>query len=332
MFASRHRSFSWLAAVAALALWSTGCGDDGGGGGSDGGGTDAATDTGTPDTGTPDGGTEAGTDGGAEGGTDAATDGGPMRMADLSCTTVGGTPPMVADPTTVTGRVFAAGLGAPSPVAGATVQAMAPRDDTATEAANDTSGADGSYSLEIPTGGTPWMGYLRAEATDHVSTNLFWATPFFMATHENVNVTLIPTTLWGILAGMLRHDSGNGVVLALVVDCAGEPIEGATVAAGDATVKYLDESNSPDDSLSATSAKGLAAIPNLMPGALTVTATYDGVTFRPQNVYVIADELTSVVLSPHGAEAMGGGSGGGSGDGSGGGMGGSGGGMGGSGT
>ena len=300
-----HCSLIWMIAGLSVAAWNTGCGgDEAGGRNTDSGVPDATFDAMMEDTGMPDVGIDAGPDGSSDASLDASSDGGPTRTADLSCTTTSVSPPLVANPTTVSGRVASSGgAGIPTPLANATVRAMTPRDGSAVEVASTTSGLDGVYSITIPTEGRPWVGYLRSEASGHRATNLFLPLPFFMEMHTNIHLIQLTDSGWEALKTYLSQTDGNGVIAALVVDCSGTPIEGATISAGEGLIPlYTNTSGFPAPGES-TGADGRASFVNVPVGSRSVTAIYEGVSFLPQDVYVIANEMTTVVLSPYAAEA-----------------------------
>jgi hypothetical protein len=263
--------------------------------GSGGRGESGANEGGTPGNGEG-GANEGGTPGNGEGG---ASDGGVAGAA------MGGTPPehlgCLSDPLpeTAPDNVVTSGLvttlGAVI-IDGALVEGRAVADDGLLD--DDTTGLNGAFSITLPTGGTPLDAYLRVSSTGNVDSYVYPPLPF--AADYQRDVPLITTALRTGLADeadvMLEADTG--LLYLQVLDCNGDPIEGATVTTippGD--VSYTADSFVPVPNATSTGASGTAYVFNLPPGNVEVDATMAGYSLREHTIQVRANvtTITSVV-------------------------------------
>ncbi len=97
----------------------------------------------------------------------------------------------------------------------------------------------------------------------------------------------------------LQRDARDGVVLAIVEDCAGRTIEGATIhIAGGAEPLYLGADTRFDPRLTATSTDSAALIFGVPPGEVDVEVEFDGTTFSSFAVTVLPDTLVTVPRRP----------------------------------
>jgi hypothetical protein len=259
---------------------------------------------GTGERGTGDGGTPGNEGGANEGGTPGngeagASDGGVAGAA------MGGAPPehlgclgdplpeTAPDDVVTSGRVttWSAVI-----IDGALVEGRAVADDGLLD--DDTTGLNGAFSLTLPTGGTPLDAYLHVSSTGNVDSYVYPPVPFAAASARDV--PLITTALRTGVADeanvMLEADTG--LVYLQVLDCNGDPIEGATVTTtppGD--VSYTAGSFVPVADATSTGAAGTAYIFNLPPGNVEVDATVDGYSLREHTLQVRANvtTITSVV-------------------------------------
>lgn len=266
--------------------------------GSGGRGESGASDGGTPGNGEG-GANEGGTPGNGEGG---ASDGG---MAGTAMGGADGAPPehlgCLSDPLPETapdnvvtsGRVTTWGAVI---IDGALVEGRAVANDGLLD--DDTTGSNGAFSITLPTGGTPLDAYLHVSSTGNVDSYVYPPVPF-AADYER-DVPLLTTALRTGVADeanvMLEADTG--LLYLQVLDCNGDPIEGATVTtnpAGD--VSYTAGSFVPVPDATSTDASGTAYIFNLPPGNVEVDATIAGYSLREHTIQVRANvtTITSVV-------------------------------------
>ncbi len=270
---------TWSLAVCSLLALAPACGDDGGGDGDTSDHPDAASSI------------------------DAspvidATVGEPDAMpADLSC--LGNPAPTEAPATvTVSGSVFSIAIAGQDPVEGAIVQLRRAANDRNLDSnAPDGTPADGSYSLTGRTRGTALDAYLRSTADGLVTTRVYPPLPIFL------DVPMVPVPMFDpIVVNFLSPDqeAENGIVLILVLDCAGQPVQGATVMSTPEPggIVYTDESGVPDQSATSTSASGLAVLVNVPAGTVTVNATAMGETLLGHDVASVPGEVTSTAVLP----------------------------------
>jgi hypothetical protein len=214
-------------------------------------------------------------------------------------------PPMTvggATTLTVTGTVAHVGAGGMTPVAGATVEAHTRSPDTIV--AMTTSAADGTYTLMVPApGGVSVDGYLRVTAATYMPTNLYPSDPLFQ--NMSTNVVVFQTSDFSLLSAILmlpmQDTTNKGMIGTVVVDCAQNPVSGATVAvtppsAMDSMVYF--SGGIPSTSATATDTNGIAFDLNADPGAKAVDAMAGGITYKATNVQVTAGEITFTNVRP----------------------------------
>jgi hypothetical protein len=275
-----HRSFSTLAVCSLFAL-AAACGGDDDGGASDGDLADAAANVdaaGDPDAG---GGGEA----------DATP-------PNLDC--VGNELPAEApEMVTLSGGAFSIDITSQGdPVEGAIIELhRASNDRKLDDNAPGGTPADGTFSLTGRTRGVPLEAYLHAEAEGLVTTRLYPPIPVFS------DVPMIPLPMFSpIVVNFLSPDQepDKGIVLVIVLDCAGQPIAGATVSstpeAGD--VIYADNMGIPDDAATSTGNQGLAFLINVPGGPVTVNATSGGEALLGHDVASVPGEVTTTIILP----------------------------------
>jgi hypothetical protein len=199
----------------------------------------------------------------------------------------------------VSGVANTVGLGGQQPIANATVRAF---DAAGTEAGSATSAGDGSYAIALTTGGTPIDGYLQGSAQGQLDTFLYPPNPMFTDT-DDASLLFLSSGTFNLLQGFagVDQDASRGFVAALVIDCAGTPVAGATVTTDPpGTVIYADSGNLPDVDATATSAGGVAFIFNVPVGRATIGATAEGAPFRahPIEVRATGNQITTTAIAP----------------------------------
>jgi hypothetical protein len=202
---------------------------------------------------------------------------------------------------TLAGAADTIGLGGSSPVEGATITAF---DASDAQVGTATSAADGAYSISVPTGSAPVDGHVRGvgpKGGGYLDTLLFPPNPLYADT-SSARVLLLTSSTFGLLEtfGVDQTDT-KGFLAVLVLDCNGDPVQGATVTAPDGATVIYTNGNLPDDQAQATDASGAALIFNVEPGSVTVDATYNSMSFREHAVDVVAfntNTITTTAVAP----------------------------------
>lgn len=206
-------------------------------------------------------------------------------------------PTTAVDPLTVAGAVT--DLLSGTPIAGATVEARRQAGGTLLD--TDTTAADGSFSLSASTGGTPLAAYLQLTAGGYPGTYFYPADPFAAdATGLGVRaITSSALSLAYVLAGIGVQTPGTGTTVAIVTDCDGVPIQGATVGFAPAAgaLRYL-AGGTPSPSATSTDASGVALGMNAPPGATSVSAQFNGVSLESHAFVSTASGLTGTLIHP----------------------------------
>lgn len=217
--------------------------------------------------------------------------------ADLDC--VGDPEPTTApESITVTGRTNAPTAQGSNPVADVVIEAFTVADGT-TPIATATSDAQGEFTLTIDTGEEPVDGYVRATDAGYLVTYV-WPPAPLTADVASMPVLLLSESTLGLfpLLGAPEQDPAKGMMGLVVMDCAGDPIEGATVTVtGNGTVVYTND-GLPAAGATATDASGVVLIFNIDPGEVTVDGTAMGMSLRDRVVTVLANTVTTTVIAP----------------------------------
>ena len=199
-------------------------------------------------------------------------------------------PTTAPNPLLVSGAVIDPFGGA---VADALVEAVRASDGVVEATA--TSAADGAFAHSIATTGTAVDRYARVTKAGSVTTYAWPPYPPF----ENVTGQLVPhvttgeRTTFGIFTGT-TNDPASGLLLVSVLDCAGNPVAGATVSSlpAAAAIRYDNGAGIPDPAATSTSTTGRAYLINVAPGAVDVSINVAGTTYRPRTVTSVANALT----------------------------------------
>jgi hypothetical protein len=269
--------------------------DSGGGGTPDSGGG------GTPDSGGG-GGTPDSGGGTPDSGSANIPDGGFIGMYDFSCS--GAPDPTTApDPLTVSGTL----TDFQSSAAIADVLVSGRLRATDMEIASTTTASDGSFTLTAASGGAPVDAYVFFDDQDTMYPDTYLYPPDPMA--ENVTDlgagTISESTL-SLVYGVFvtgGHVAGTGTTIVLVVDCAGTPIEGATVSFSPAPgqLSYFDGTT--PQSGPATYDNGVAfgfnaPVPDPTAPDTEVSATFMGVDLESHTFGVFAESITATIIHP----------------------------------
>lgn len=204
-------------------------------------------------------------------------------------------PPSVPAMITIAGTALDNGQSSSTPLAGVAVQLLNVADDAVLATA--TSDAQGKYSMQVPTNGHVVDAYVLATKSGYTDAAAFPASPF-SADEPKADSNLVTTGNFGLLGAFTGQMSGKGLIVAAVLDAAGNPVAGATVASTPAsgTYRYSDSNGTPS-STSATNTDGAGFCINVTPGMVSVSATKSGSVFKTHMIHVRANAFTSTVVS-----------------------------------
>ena len=171
------------------------------------------------------------------------------------------------------------------------------------------SGATAAFQFTgLPTGGVPVDGYLRGTFPGARKTSYVYPpTPIYQDIDNALTVTVSETTA-DLLPALIEPDQldTNGVVGIMVVDCLGNPIEGAVVStapAGNAAVMYRDAAGTPSTVQGHTGPDGIGIVFNVPAGDATVDVTYMSYNMREHVIQVrpfggTANAITTTIVQP----------------------------------
>jgi hypothetical protein len=154
----------------------------------------------------------------------------PPPTADLTCLNAAA-PTTAPANITISGSTSTLSMGGGMALADADIDVFAV--GNATALASVTSDSTGAFMTgNIATGGTPINGYVRSMATGYRSTYTYPGTVVAASLTgvPVIHVTGQTFTLLEQFAGVQQDDTENGALIVLALDCAGDPLDGATVA------------------------------------------------------------------------------------------------------
>lgn len=198
------------------------------------------------------------------------------------------------DTVTVSGEAFTVGIGGQTAIEDATIQAYSAADDQPISGATDTSDAQGLWSITTDVGSEPLDAYVVASHEMQFDTYLFPPSPIFEDL-GGASIIMLNQTSLNLLADLIgvTLDPAEGMLLVVVLDCEGNPVEGASVtsvpAAGDTA--YMN-GQFPSTNTTETDSTGIAMLFNVPAGDVEVDATVMGMSLREHTVFVnpIGDE------------------------------------------
>lgn len=216
-------------------------------------------------------------------------------------------PGMIDAPTasamiTISGTASSRGLGGTTPEAGVVVAAYASSDE-ATPLAMSTTDASGNYTMTITTNGTAIDGFLKATKSGFVDSYLYPPGPI-VADLAMVPMNMLTTSNYGTLYAVAQtsQTAGLGTLGALVVSAAAltsPPVMGATIQTSPASAAYrYSGSNGLPTATASTAADGIGFAFNVPVGALTVSASKSGSTFKTTSLKIHADAITQTIIIP----------------------------------
>lgn len=178
-------------------------------------------------------------------------------------------------------------------LAGVTVTANKVSDDS--EVATATTGADGTYTLSVTTGGAAVDGYVKASLATYTDTYLY-PPGVLEGDFANASINMLTPDSIQLLytvAGVTQ-DAAAGSVSMELTDAAGGFVSGATITTDPAaTYRY---GNPPAGKVS-SGADGIASALNAPVGNVTLNAMVDGGTFKSHTIKVRANAFTTTIVT-----------------------------------
>ncbi|MEO7093838.1 MAG: hypothetical protein ABI175_11350 [Polyangiales bacterium] len=233
--------------------------------------------------------------GGGNGG-DANTDG---NTSNADAKEFHDAPPNVPAMIALSGETSERGLSGTSMVATVTLGAYKIGDET-TPVAMATSDAQGKYTLDVPTNGLPFDGFVKASKSGYVDIYLYPASAW-IADFTDGGINMLTPSNKDLLNNFASggQTAGKGMVGLAVLDASGNPVAGATIAATPAggTVRYTGSNGLPSSSATMTSADGVAFVFNA-PENVTIAAVKSGLSFHAHAVKARADKFTTTSVAP----------------------------------
>jgi hypothetical protein len=204
---------------------------------------------------------------------------GPVKPGPYACE---GQALPTAAPSTITVSGTVTEFGA-SGVAGARVDAFKTGAGSSIDSA--TTDAQGNFTLTVPTGGVPLDGFVKASKTGYIDTYAYPSAP--LPANTAITLTVVTPTEFSFLAAAagVTPTAGKGSIAIRPVDCTAAVVSGATVSTSPSSTPYSDGSGDFFEF-------------NLAPGTVSVSASYQGHTFRSHPVVAVADAVTITIIAP----------------------------------
>jgi hypothetical protein len=194
-----------------------------------------------------------------------------------------------------------AAVGGGSPAKDVVVAAFATANEN-TAVAMATSDATGAYMITVNSPTMTLDGFLKATKTGNVDTYLYPPAPLTMD-FMNASVNELDTNLFAFLNDPANNQCNNAAGQALIVlevfDAAMMPVAGVAVTSTPAAPRtgYTGAGGLPDFAGTGTAADGRAFLCQLPAGAVTVTGTKAGVTFKTTSLKTHAGAFTTTIVT-----------------------------------
>ncbi len=207
-------------------------------------------------------------------------------------------PPTVPATIIVSGTANDSGQSTSTPLAGVVVAFFKTTDET-TPLAMQTTGADGTYSLTITTGGLVVDGFLKATKATFTDNYLYPTAPL-QADFPMADSNLVSSSLFGGLALLTGYVSSDGIVIATILDASNNPVMGATVTSTPASGEYrYSDGNGEPTATTSTNTDGVGFYINLPATQdITISAAKSGITFKSHVLKAHANALTTTIVTP----------------------------------
>ena len=204
-------------------------------------------------------------------------------------------------PTTAPAMVVASGQTQDLDLATQTLKALANVDVKAfkigvnkdTLLTSTKSDMNGDWMLSLNTTGVPLDGYLEASKTGQRTVRLYPPNPLAIDL-TSVPLLVLAESTFGIIVNFIggTQEAGNGAVALAVLDCANQPISGATISVTQGGTEVGNQHEI------AQLMAGAWFVFNVPPGDTIVGATVQGHTLHAHTVKSIADGTTTTIVSP----------------------------------
>lgn len=234
---------------------------------------------------------------------DAAPDAPPApdaRPGNLSCADRDGgvaTPDMI----TITGRVRQGLINATN-AANVKIELL-PASEQPPALVTTTTGADGRFTLTIPTGGQPVDGVGRFTKDGFINEWFYPGEPLARSYSGLEGLMGRTSDLDNPLIGLVfgtSYDAQKGLVAVLVLDCDNTPIEGATVTLDPPGEKvlYADGSGFPSPLQLQTSRAGAVFGWNMPVGTIQISGSVGGRALKAHSFKTHQGEISLTLLTP----------------------------------
>jgi hypothetical protein len=187
-----------------------------------------------------------------------------------------------------------------TPVTGATVDACpsasltCPANGPNKRLAATTTDMNGNWAFTaLPTAMVPLDLYVKAIKTGELTTYLYPAHPL-AATLAMAPMLMLSSTQLGLVSSVagVTLTPGDSTVVVLVLDCANMPITSG------ATVTVQQGGTDVGMQFSSAQAMGSTIVFNVPPGATTIGASYNGMTFPTHPVNAFANGIVTTAIRP----------------------------------
>ena len=167
-----------------------------------------------------------------------------------------------------------------------------------------TSASDGTYSITIPTDGSPLDGYVMGHhapvgSSTYFDTYLYPPHPLDADSTQGVILLLTQDTL-NLLTSVasVTQDPSKGMIGLVVADSTGTPIAGAKVTTSPMGTVVYDSGSLPSSSATMTDTDGRAYVFNVTAGPVTLHATATGMTLKDVSLDARVGVVTTTAIEP----------------------------------
>jgi hypothetical protein len=200
----------------------------------------------------------------------------------------------------ISGKAEEYGTTGTTPLEGVRVGGYRSSDDN-TEVTYATTGPDGTYALDLETGGVAIDGYFKATKDGYMTTYLY---PPGLVDQDfpDARVAMLTPDTFTLLTDTFcgaNQLSTNGAIVVVVADENTTPIAGAVIGSSPASGKYCyNQGGYPNRDATSTDTDGIAYFLNVPVGRVTVNAIKTGVGLRSDALLTRPGVITTTLIRP----------------------------------
>lgn len=200
----------------------------------------------------------------------------------------------------VSGKAEEYGASGTMPLEGVRIGGYRSSDEN-TEVTYTLTAADGTYALDLETGGVAIDGYFKATKDTYMTTYLY---PPGLVDQDfaSARVAMLKPDTFTLLTDTFcgaNQQATNAAIVVIVADANNTPMAGAMIGSSPAAAKYCyNQGGYPNRSATATDTDGIAYYLDVPAGKVTVNALEAGVSFPSHALLARPGVITTTLIRP----------------------------------